>query len=76
MTKFDFNAWLTVDKRRVDAVRDENLDAAWADYGRTVNHRIMCWHFVQAVNRALLRSRSNAEVASALKSYLHTGVLP
>lgn len=76
MTEFDFKAWLTVDKRRTAAIREEMLDAAWADYGRSINYRIMAWHFVQAVNLASMRGGSFSDVASRLKAYLHTGVIP
>jgi hypothetical protein len=72
----DFKAMMTANPIEAGAMRQEFIDAAWADFGRTVHTNMIDSNFVEALTRAGLKCTSTRQMANMLRAYLQTGTLP
>lgn len=58
------------------ALKADELDKMWADFGRTVHHNMMRPGLILALNRACLTAKSHIELAAIVRIFLLTGVAP
>lgn len=58
------------------ALRAEEEQAAWADFGRIVSKNIFNPDFLEVLTRAGLKSKSTAEMLGYIRAFILTGVRP
>lgn len=58
------------------ALKADELDKMWADYGRIVHHNMMHPYLLTTLNRACLTCSNHIELAAVIRAFLLTGVVP
>lgn len=77
MPPADFQSCLDVDQRMRRALLDEQAEAQWADFGRTIHDTMVSEKFVTAIQTALLSTDPGGTrtIARKLRTYLLTGTI-
>lgn len=58
------------------ALKAEETEAAWADFGRMVSNNIFNPDFVEVLTRSGLKSKSTREMLAHIRTFILTGVKP
>lgn len=57
------------------ALRDDEMDKMWADFGRTVHRNLMSPDLLSMLNRACLTCSNHIELATMVRTFLLTGAM-